>query len=88
MNRLLVVSMAVATIWSLQSTPGEEATAFKDLLVKLSGKTVKRTRPHTCGALLSGLFVLLRIFDFLEQVDFDVEKIKKQIQILLPCRRE
>ncbi|MCL2349142.1 MAG: transposase, partial [Planctomycetaceae bacterium] len=77
MNRLLVASMAAATIWSLQRTTGNEATEFKDLLVKLSGKTVKRTRPHTCGALLSGLFVLLRILDFLEQVDFDVDKIAK-----------
>jgi hypothetical protein len=91
MNRLLVASMAAATIWGLQRTTGDEATEFKDLLVKLSGKTVKRTKPHTCGALLSGLFVLLRIFDFLEQVDFDpgkIQKIQSQLKMFLPFLRE
>ena len=91
MNRLLVASMAAATIWSLQQTPGDEATEFKDLLVKLSGKTVKRSKPHTSGVLLSGLFVLLRILDFFEQVDFDVGKIAKiqnQLKLFLPHLRE
>ncbi len=91
MNRLLVASMAATTIWSLQRTTGDEATEFKDLLVKLSGKTVKRTKPHTSGALLSGLFVLLRIFDFLDQVDFDpgkIAKIQNQLKLFLPFLRE
>lgn len=91
MNRLLVASMAAATIWSLQRTTGDDATEFKDLLVKLSGKTVKRTKPHTSGALLSGLFVLLRIFDFLDQVDFDpgkIAKIQNQLKLFLPFLRE
>jgi len=91
MNRLLVASMAAAMIWNLQQTTSVEATEFKDMLVKLSGKTVKRTRPHTSGALLSGLFVLLRILDFWEQLDFDVgkiEKIQNQLQRFMPKLRE
>lgn len=87
MNRLLVASMAAATVWSLRQTVTPEATEFKDMLVKLSGKTVKRKKPHTSGALLAGLFVLSRIFDFLEQLDFDVNKIaniKKQLHSLMP----
>ena len=91
MNRLLVASMTATMIWNLQQTTSTEATEFKDLLAKLSGKTVKRTRPHTCGALLSGLFVLLRIPDFGEQLDFDVgkiEKIQNQLKRLMPKLRE
>lgn len=91
MNRLLVASMAAAMIWSLQHTTGDEATEFKDLLVQLSGKTVKRAKPHTTGALLSGLFVLLRILDFFKQVDFDVGKIaiiQNQLNQFLPHLRE
>jgi len=87
MNRLLVASMAAAMVWNLERDPSEEAVAFKNRLVGLSGKTVKRSRPHTPGALLSGLFVLLQLFDFLEELDFDVDKILKlrdQLDRLLP----
>jgi hypothetical protein len=40
----------------LQWTTSNEATEFKNLLVKLRGKTVKRTKPCTSETLLSGLF--------------------------------
>ena len=91
MNRLLVASMAAVMIWSLQQTTSVDAVEFKDLLVKLSGKTVKRSKPHTSGALLSGLFVLLRILDFWEHVKFDtgqVAKIQNQLKRYLPQLRE
>jgi len=32
-------------------------------------------KPDTSGALLSGLFVLLRPFDFLEEMDYDTDKL-------------
>jgi len=87
MNRLLVASMAAAMVWNLERNPSEEAIAFKNQLVRLSGKTTKRTRPHTTGALLSGLFVLLQLFDFLDEMDYNVDKILKlrnQLDRLLP----
>ena len=87
LNRLLVASMAAAMVWNLERDSSEEAIEFKNQLVGLSGKTVKRSRPHTPGALLSGLFVLFQIFDFLEEMDFDVDKILKlraQLDRLLP----
>ncbi|MDR2757002.1 MAG: hypothetical protein LBC20_15000 [Planctomycetaceae bacterium] len=74
-------------IWSLQKQTSEEAIAFKNLLVRLSGKTHKPDKPYTDGILLSGLFVLLRIFDFLESCDYDLDKIKlirDQIKKLIP----
>jgi len=57
-----------------------EAEQFKQTLAKLSGKSRKRGRPPTSGVLLSGvllsgLFVLLRIFDFLKGMNFDLAKI-------------
>jgi hypothetical protein len=54
-----------------------EATEFKNLPVRLSGKIHKQKKPYTTGILLSGLFVLLRIFDFLESCDYDIDKIKE-----------
>jgi len=41
MNRLLVASMAATMIWNLQQITSVEASEFKDILVKLCGKTVK-----------------------------------------------
>jgi hypothetical protein len=47
------------------------------VLVRLSGKRLKRGRPPAAGVLLSGLFVLFQKFDFLAHLDFDPEKIAK-----------
>ena len=75
LKRLLVASMASATVWSLQGLDSQEAEKFKQTLAKLSGKSRKRGRPSTSGVLLSDLFVLLRIFDFLKDMNFDLAKI-------------
>jgi len=75
LKRLLVVSMAVSVVWSLQRNESVESVEFKEVLVRLSGKRLARGRPPTSGILLSGLFVLLRIFDFLDHIDFDLAQI-------------
>ncbi|MDR3110227.1 MAG: hypothetical protein LBU65_11165 [Planctomycetaceae bacterium] len=75
LKRLLVVSMACSLVWSLQRNEGEEATELKQVLVRLSGKSQKRCSPPTAGTLLSGLFVLLRIFDFLDSINYDLTQI-------------
>ena len=82
LKRLLVASMASATVWSLQALDTQEAEEFKQALAKLSGKSRKRGRPPTSGVLLSGLFVLLRIFDFLKDMNFDLAKITQLQQTL------
>jgi hypothetical protein len=57
MKRLLVASMALVIVWQLIRLTTPKATEFKNLLVRLSGKTHKRKKPYTTGILLSGLFV-------------------------------
>jgi hypothetical protein len=87
LKRLLVASMAVALVWHLQRDESAESAEFQQVLVRLSGKRLKRGRPPTPGILLSGLFVLLRIFDFLSHLDFDMNKIhtlKNTFEKLLP----
>ena len=79
LKRLLVASMASATVWSLQGLDSQEAEQFKQTLAKLSGKSRKRGRPPTSGVLLSGL---LRIFDFLKDMNFDLTKITQIQQTL------
>ena len=69
--------LACALVWSLQKSDDEQSEAFKQVLVRLSGKRLKRGRSPTPGILLSGLFVLLRMLDFLTEIDFDLTKIAK-----------
>ena len=74
--------MAVSVVWSLQRDESAESAEFRQVLVRLSGKRLKRGRPPTPGILLSGLFVLLRIFDFLTHINFDLSQIT-QLQTAL-----
>ena len=69
--------MACAVVWRLQRSDDEPSETFKAVLVRLSGKRVKRGHPLSPGILLSGLFVLLRMLDFLNDINFDTEKINQ-----------
>jgi hypothetical protein len=75
LKRLLVVSMACSVVWSLQRDESEEAKELKQVLVRLSGKSQKREKPPTAGTLLSGLFVLLMMLDFLDSIGNDLTQI-------------
>ena len=85
LKRLLVASMACAVVWSLQRNEDELSEAFKAVLVRLSGKRVKRGHPPSPGILLSGLCILLRMFDFLNEINFDTEKIEQLKTNLNKC---
>ena len=69
--------MACAVVWCLQRDESPESEEFKSVLVRLSGKRLKRGRSPTPGILLSGLFVLLQMVDFLTDINFDMSKIAK-----------
>jgi hypothetical protein len=66
-RRLLIAAMACVTVWQLQADNSAEANEFKDLLVRLSGRQMKRKRPHTAPALLAGLWILLSMLSLLKQ---------------------
>ena len=65
-KRLLVASLACVLIWQLERSPQPEAEAVRAVLVRLSGRQMKRERPHTAPALLAGLWVLLALLEALE----------------------
>jgi hypothetical protein len=75
LKRLLIASMACATVWCLQESTDEESEELKSVLVRLSGRSLKRGRPPSAEILLSGLFVWLQMFDFLVSIDFDLTKV-------------
>ncbi len=68
-RRLLVAAMACVVVWQLQADNSPQAVEFKNVLVRLSGRQMKRTRPHTAPALLAGLWVLLSMLALLEHTD-------------------
>jgi hypothetical protein len=68
-RRLLIASMACAVVWQLARAPSPEAAEFRSLLIRLSGRQMKRGRPFTEPALLAGLCVLLAMLDVLKTYD-------------------
>jgi hypothetical protein len=68
-RRLLVAAMACVSVWQLQGDSSAAATELKDVLIRLSGRQMKRGRPHTTPALLAGLWVLLSLLSLLNHYD-------------------
>ena len=69
MRRLCVVVMACLTVWHLQRDESEEAAKLRKLLVRLSGRQMKRGVESTAPSLLAGLEKLLAIEDLLRTED-------------------
>jgi hypothetical protein len=78
-RRLLVAAMACVVVWQLAHDDSAAAAEFKDALVRLSGRQVKKKTLHTAPALLAGLWVLLSMSALLERTDP-----KKLIKFLAP----
>jgi hypothetical protein len=70
-RRLLVASMACVVVWQLQADDTPQAAELKEILIRLSGRQMKRNRPHTAPALLAGLWVMLSMLALLEHYDLD-----------------
>jgi hypothetical protein len=68
-RRLLIAAAACVTVWQLEADDSPDAIEFKNVLVRLSGRQMKRGRPHTAPALLAGLGVLLSMLAMLEHYD-------------------
>lgn len=81
LRRLLVACMACVTVWHLEADPTPAAAACRRLLVRLSGRLTKRSRPVTSPALLAGLRTLLVIQDVLD--DSSVEELAQIAQPIL-----
>lgn len=65
-KRLLVASMACVSVWLLARQQTPLAQECQRVLVRLSGRQMKRSRPVTEPALLAGLERLLAVLDLLE----------------------
>jgi hypothetical protein len=65
--RLLVASMACVVVWRLARSKHPRADESRQLLVRLSGRQMKRSKPFTMPAMLAGLWTLLAMLQILEQ---------------------
>ena len=69
-KRLLVAAMACVLVWRLQRATEPETIALRDLLVRLSGRQVRRGQA-TAPAILAGLWVFLSAIELLEHYDLN-----------------
>jgi hypothetical protein len=58
MIKLLLALGAVTSIWALERRQDAPSLGFQQLLMRLSGRQTKRSRPITTSGLLAGLWVL------------------------------
>ena len=64
-KRLLVASMACVTVWEIAAANSSSAAELRALLVKLSGRQLKKKQLPTYPALLDGLWALLAMLDIM-----------------------
>lgn len=65
-RRWLVAAMACVVVWALARAQTPAAAEARTLLVRLSGRLMKRGVEFTAPALLAGMWVLLALLDTLE----------------------
>ena len=81
-KRLLVASMACVSVWLLARQQTPLAQECQRILVRLSGRQMKRSRPVTEPALLAGLEKLLAVLDVLEH--YTIDELRRIIHQAIP----
>lgn len=80
-KRLLVAAMACVLVWHLQQATDPEAVALRDLLIRLSGRQVRRWQA-TAPALLAGLWIFLAAMELLDH--YDLADLKQMARLAVP----
>jgi hypothetical protein len=84
-QRLLVAAMACVIVWRLARENSPQAAEMRDVLVRLSGRQMKRGKDRRCftePALLAGLGVLISMLDYLR--DHDLADLRRLAEAVLP----
>jgi hypothetical protein len=80
-KRLAVAAMACVLVWKVARSERPEGQALRDLLVRLSGRQVKRADGFTEPALLAGLYVLLNALEIVEH--YDPQELRRLVAAVL-----
>ena len=81
-KRLLVATQACVLVWALARATAPAAKPTRALLIRLSGRLMKRHQPSTAPALLAGLWVLLAMVSVLD--DYSVADLRRGAAHALP----
>jgi hypothetical protein len=54
------------TVWAIAAAKGKDAEDLRTLLLKLSGRQIKKKQPPTYPALLHGLWTLLSLLEIMD----------------------
>jgi hypothetical protein len=84
-KRLLVVSMACVIVWQLMRSTAPEVEPVRNLLIRLSGRQMKRDCPFTAPALLAGLWALLNMLYLLDH--YPINEIRRLAGVVFPLAR-
>jgi hypothetical protein len=83
-KRLIVVAYATILVFKLANSNDENAKKIREFLVKLSGKLMERGIEYTLPALLTGLWVFLRLMDVLNTFSTEeLNTLKNQAQDIM-----
>lgn len=80
-KRLLITAMTCVVVWHLQRARTPQEVAFRDLVIRLSGRQVRRGQA-TAPALLCGLWVFLSAIELYEH--YDLNELKEMARLAIP----
>lgn len=83
-KRLAVAAMACVVAWRVVRDRTPAGRALAELLVRLSGRQMKRSKPVTDSAVMAGLEKLLAVLDLLE--DVSAEELRQLLHHVLNTR--
>lgn len=86
LRRLLIAGMACVTVWQLAADTSPAAAEARSLLIRLSGRQMKRQRPFTEPALLAGLWVLLAMLDVLDH--YTIPDLRRAAAVCFPALKQ
>ena len=83
-KRLIVVALSIVLVFKLANSNDENAKKIREFLVKLSGKLMEYGVEYTLPALLTGLWVFLRLMDVLNTFSIEeLNALKNQAQDIM-----
>jgi len=86
LRRLLIAGMACVTVWQLAGDSSPAAAEARSLLIRLSGRQMKRKRSFTEPALLAGLWVLLAMLDVLDH--YTIPDLRRAAAVCFPALKQ
>ncbi|QFY44283.1 hypothetical protein F6R98_17945 [Candidatus Methylospira mobilis] len=85
-RRVLIATQACVLAWRPMRETGEQTVRTREVLVRLSGRQMKRTRPVTAPALLDGLFKRFSLWGVLNE--YSIEELQAFADFAFPRRFE